>query len=85
MRGRVDPYLAFKPSRVDLVDVFLATPTTESGRGIIPDSRVFDIVSVCVEVELLELTQERGVATPMVHGVPARLGFIVAALFDESS
>ena len=67
VRGRVDPHLAFEPSRVDFVVVFLVTPTTESGRGIVPDSRVFGIVSVCVEVELLELTQERGVATPMVQ------------------
>ena len=36
----------------------MVTPTTESGRGIILDSRMFDIVSVCVRVELLELTQE---------------------------
>ena len=53
VRGRVDPHLAFEPSRVDFVVVFLVTPTTESGRGIVPDSRVFDIVSVCVEAEYL--------------------------------
>ena len=62
-------------------------PTTESGRGIVPDSRVLDVVCVCVEVELLGLTQEgvrstRGYST---YGpVPVRLGFIMAALFDES-
>ena len=62
-------------------------PTTESGRGIVPDSRVLDVVCVCVEVELLGLAQEgmrstRGYDT---YGpVPVRLGFIMAALVDES-
>ena len=64
----------------------MVTPTTESGRGIILDSRMFDIVSVCVRVELLELTQEgvRSTRGYNTYGpVPVRLGFIVAALFDE--
>ena len=50
----------------------MVIPTTESGREIVPDSRVLDVVCVCVEVELLELTQEgvrsaRGYNTYMVQ------------------
>ena len=55
MRGRVGPHLIFEidiePSGINSVVVFLVTPTTESGRGIVPDSRVFDIATVCVEAE----------------------------------
>ena len=53
MRGRVGPHLIFEiePSGVNSVVVFLVTPTTESGRGIVPDIRVFDIATVCIVAE----------------------------------
>ena len=50
--GRVNADLAFEPSGVDLEVVFWVTPTAESRRGVVPDRRVFDIVSVWVEVRL---------------------------------
>ena len=47
---RVEPDLIFEPSGVDLEIVLWVTPTTESGRRVIPDTRVVDVMSVCVEV-----------------------------------
>ena len=65
----------------------MVIPTTESGRGIVPDSRVFDIATVCVEaalnIELLELTQEGEVNEGLRHLSSIRLCSIVAALSDE--
>ena len=47
---RVEADLILEPSGVDLEIVLWVTPTTGSGRRIIPDTRVVDVMSVCVEV-----------------------------------
>lgn len=50
VRFRIYPYLVCETSGVNLVVVRWITPTTESGRRIVPDGRVVDIVTVCTEV-----------------------------------
>ena len=50
VRLRICPYLACEAPRVNLIVVRRITPTTESGRRIVPDGRVVDIVTVYTEV-----------------------------------
>ena len=52
VRGGVHPYVVFEASGVDLVVVLGVTPTTETGRRVVPDGCVVKVMSVCTKPRL---------------------------------